>query len=80
MSKCMAKHDKKYKSGQPLPEGVETAEYDYLDDGHEMHKLNVYRPRNMGATLPLIIDIHGGAWVYGDKELNNGLCMFLASM
>ena len=80
MSKSMAKHDKKYKSGQPLPEGVETAEYDYLDDGHEMHKLNVYRPRNTGATLPLIIDIHGGAWVYGDKELNKAMCMYLASL
>ena len=80
MNRSMAKNDAKHKAGQTLPTGVGVTEYAYLPDGHEMHKLNVYRPSNAKSILPLIIDIHGGAWVYGDKELNKGMCMYYASL
>ena len=79
MAKSMKKHDEKHKSGKPLPKGAEVREYAYLPDGHEMHKLNVYRPKDVNGVLPLIIDIHGGAWIYGDKDLNKGMCMYLAA-
>ena len=80
MARSMAKNDAKHKAGQTLPKGVDVEEYAYIDDGDNMHKLNVYRPSNTKNTLPLIIDIHGGAWVYGDKELNKGMCMYYASL
>lgn len=80
MARSMAKNDAKHKAGQTLPKGVDVEEYVYIDDGDNMHKLNVYRPSNIKNTLPLIIDIHGGAWVYGDKELNKGMCMYYASL
>jgi acetyl esterase/lipase len=42
-------------------------------------KLDVYRPRgSMGVTLPVIVSVHGGAWVYGDKERYQWYCMGLA--
>lgn len=28
--------------------------------------------------MPFIVDVHGGAWVYGDKELNRKYCLHLA--
>jgi len=51
----------------------------YLDDGDEMHLLNLYIPQNADGPLPTIVDIHGGGWMYGDKDLNRNFCMTLAA-
>ena len=53
----------------------------YLDDGHVYHQLDVYYPEDTKDTdrLPVLIDIHGGGWMYGDKELNKYYCLELAS-
>ena len=41
--------------------------------------LDVYRPAQaQGEKLPVIISIHGGGWVYGDKERYQFYCMNLA--
>lgn len=41
--------------------------------------LDVYRPRQAeDEDLPVIINFHGGAWIYGDKERNQYYCMSLA--
>ena len=62
-----------------LPEGVfESNNHEYLPDGHVYHKLDVYYPENTKENLPVIIDIHGGGWMYGDKELNKIYCLTLA--
>ena len=53
-----------------VPEGA-TAYRDlpYVTNGHERQKLDLYLPRD-GGNLPLIINIHGGAWRDGSKELD----------
>lgn len=53
----------------------------YLDDGHIHHQLDVYVPEGTKETdrLPVIIDIHGGGWMYGDKELNKYYCLELTT-
>ena len=62
-----------------IPEGVtEINNLEYLDDGHSYHKLDVYYPENTKGKLPVIIDVHGGGWAYGDKELNKIYCLTLA--
>lgn len=64
-------NDAKRLASQPEPKGVSKYTYDYLDDGNIFHKLNVYRVENENDGLsPVIIDIHGGGWYYGDRELN----------
>ena len=37
-------------------------------------------PNNISENdkLPVIIDIHGGGWMYGDKGLNENYCRALA--
>ena len=43
----------------------------YIDDGDKYHLLDVYTPTNKkDEKLPLIIDIHGGGYYYGYKEIN----------
>ena len=50
-----------------VPEGVTVyRDIAYVTDGHERQKLDLYIP-NEGENLPLIIWIHGGAWLGGDK-------------
>lgn len=41
--------------------------------------LDVYRPKaEEGKNLPVIVSVHGGGWVYGDKERYQYYCMNLA--
>lgn len=41
--------------------------------------LDVYRPGDKaGERLPVIVSVHGGGWVYGDKERYQYYCMSLA--
>ena len=42
---------------------------DYVTNGHERQKLDLYRPEQ-GENLPLILWIHGGAFKMGSKEGN----------
>ena len=52
----------------------------YIDDGNIYHKLDIYYPEGTKKSdkLPVIIDIHGGGWMYGDKDLNEYYCLALA--
>lgn len=45
----------------------------------EGQALTLYIPRNIDAPCPLICDIHGGAWVYGDENLNRAYDLYLSS-
>lgn len=77
----VAKNDAKRIASKTPFEGVEK-HYDipYIDDGNKYHLLDVYRPDDIPTTepLPVIIDIHGGAWIYGTKEINAHYCQGLA--
>lgn len=50
----------------------------YIDDGERAHLLDVYYPKDTAEKLPVIIDIHGGGWMYGYKEINKNFCLKLA--
>jgi acetyl esterase/lipase len=56
-------------SRQPrVPEGaIAYRDLTYVSNGHERQKLDLYLPRD-GTNLPLIINIHGGAFRAGSKE------------
>lgn len=63
---------------QKTPDSVER-----LDDlSYGVHGkwnlLDLYRPRAAEGKLPVIVSIHGGAWVYGTKEVYQFYCMSLA--
>ena len=42
----------------------------YMDDGHPLHTLTVYRAEDAVGPQPVIVEVHGGSWIYGDSELN----------
>lgn len=40
----------------------------YVTNGHERHKLDLFIPAGATNALPLIIWVHGGAWMGGSKD------------
>lgn len=78
--KITAKMDAKRLASQKAADGViEYNDIPYIEDRNNYHKLDVYRPADRkGEKLPVIMDIHGGGWYYGDKDLNKKYCLHLA--
>lgn len=62
-----------------LPDDVSFEDFKYGEDDDPYHTFSIYWPKDKDLTkLPILIDIHGGAWAYGDKELNRPFCMTMA--
>lgn len=59
-----------------FPSGViEKTNIPYCEDGAKEHLMDVYRPAEKeGETLPVIINIHGGGLLIGNKEFNRYFC------
>ncbi len=71
--------DAKRMKTEKYPNGIkEFRDIPYIEDGNMYHLLDVYVPDNTGASLPVIIDVHGGGWMYGTKEINKCYCHHLA--
>jgi acetyl esterase/lipase len=52
----------------------------YLDDGSHAHRLDVYRDRSRPTGRPVLVYVHGGGWVVGDKrEQGRPLMLHLAA-
>ena len=63
------KGDDKRDEGLPLhPAGVKRIDNLSYGPDKKWHLLDLYLPETYEGTLPTIINIHGGAWVYGTKE------------
>lgn len=74
------KSDAKTHSTQTEAEGIErVCDIPYIDDGDHYHLLDVYYPEKREGRLPVIIDIHGGGWMYADKDLNKFYNLELAA-
>ncbi len=73
------KMDAKRIASQTEPEGLtKILDIPYIDDGEKAHLLDIYYPEGTTENLPVIIDIHGGGWMYGYKEINKNFCLKLA--
>lgn len=66
---------------QKLPEGIkEVTDLNYAGDDDIYHELDIYYPPDVDETTPTLIEIHGGAFIYGDKELNKVYAYHLAKL
>lgn len=51
----------------------------YIDDGKSEHTLDYFLPKEREEEkLPIILDIHGGGFISGDKEMDRIFCSYLA--
>ena len=65
-------------AGLTTPDDVERFDDIAYGPDHDWQMLDVYRPKGAEPPLPVIVSVHGGGWVYGDKERYQWYCMNLA--
>ena len=70
--------DAKRDEGLTTPENI--VRYDNISYGShgEYNLLDVYYTKDTVSPKPVIVNIHGGGWVYGSKEIYQFYCMSLA--
>jgi acetyl esterase/lipase len=56
------------KPPEPPPGTKVLRDVEYVKDGHERQKLDLYIPEDPVGPLPLVVWIHGGGWQAGSKE------------
>ena len=62
-----------------LTEPADVAKVKDLAYGNDPEQvLDIYYPAGTGSPLPAIVSVHGGGYVYGDKDLYRFYCMSLA--
>ena len=71
--------DLKRDLGWVPPTDVKTVENVSYGSCDKWHLLDLYRPKDAEGKLPVLLNIHGGAWVYGDKKVYAPYCMYLAT-
>lgn len=77
MRRGCKKSDAKRDAGLQYPDNILRVE-DISYGSHKMNVLDVYRPQTTKQKLPVIVSVHGGGWVYGDKKLYSHYCTRLA--
>lgn len=65
---------------KPTQEIKQIIDIPYVNDGNVEHLLDIYTPACSEGKLPVLIDVHGGGWMYGNKELNKNYCLYMASL
>lgn len=77
--KSFQEGDDKRDAGMTAPEDIRRYDDILYGSDTKWQVLDVYRPKDSdGIKLPVIVSVHGGAWVYGDKERYRYYCMSLA--
>lgn len=79
--RSVKKQDEKRLAKQQTPSDLtQINNIPYADKYHKLNLLDVYYPMGTKSTdkLPIVIDVHGGGWYYGDKELNKNYCLAIA--
>lgn len=69
---------KRIASQTPTPGITQLCDIPYVEDGKREHLLDIYYPEGTKGKLPVIVDVHGGGWLYGYKEINKYYCLKLA--
>ena len=70
--------DAKRSEGLVTPESIERFDNILYGVDKTTNYLDVYRPKSHNDKLPVIVSIHGGGWVYGNKDIMQFYCMSLA--
>lgn len=80
LRKSFLEMDQKRDAGLSTPEDI--VRFDNIVYGEDplWNKLDVYYEKGTIEKLPVIVSVHGGGWVYGDKDLYQYYGMHLAQM
>ena len=73
-----AKDENKVLQRQAPPDLTLRTDISYTGRNEKYERLDVYWPKNARCPLPVILNVHGGGWVYGNKEVYRPYCLTLA--
>ena len=73
-----SRSDAKRDRGLKTPEDIRRIDRIPYGPDARWNTLDVYRPRGKAGKLPVIVNIHGGAYVYGSTKQYQFYCMGLA--
>ena len=76
--KMFKEGDDERDAGLTTPEDILRFDDILYGEDKKWQLLDVYRPKECKGKLPVIVSVHGGGWVYGDKERYQYYCMNLA--
>ena len=62
-----------------LPEGMKMEDRVISGGDGQAMNIRVYVPANLSAGAPMVLDIHGGAFVSGNLDIDNARCIALAA-
>ena len=66
-------------AGLTTPDDIERVDdIVYCDNEKQFSTLDVYRPKGNNEYLPVIVNVHGGGYVYGNTRIYEFYCMNLA--
>lgn len=78
LRRSFGKNDAIRDAGLGTPENIRRFD-DIAYGAHRLEVLDVYQPMDAdGRLFPVIVNVHGGGWVYGDKERYQFYAMNLA--
>lgn len=72
------KSDDKRDAGLTTPDDILRNDNILYGTDKKRHTLDVYRPKKYEGKLPVIVNVHGGGWVYGTTKTYQFYCMNLA--
>ena len=78
MRTTAGRSDAKRDAGLTTPDDIERLDDIQYGPDSTWNVLDVYRPKGVEGQLPVIVSVHGGGWVYGDKGVYQFYCMSLA--
>ena len=75
--RCL-KADTSRDAGLTTPEDIRRFDDICYGPDKKNNLLDVYMPRDIKLPAPVIVSVHGGGWVYGNKDIYQFYCMDLA--
>ena len=72
------KADSKRDAGLTTPSDIDRFDNIIYGTDNKWQSLDIYRPKDLPNPSPVIVSVHGGGWVYGNKEIYQFYCMNLA--
>ena len=70
--------DTKRSEGLKTLDDIERFDNIFYGPDHNTNYLDLYLPKNHNGKFPVIVSIHGGGWVYGNKDIMQFYCISLA--
>lgn len=70
--------DAKRDLGLRTPDNIQRYDNIAYDVHGDLNTLDVYHQKDVHTAMPTIVNIHGGGWIYGSKEVYQFYCMDLA--